>query len=102
MKTRCPNRVRRWGRGLSINGESAGARTQDPILKRDVLYQLSYALTQLVLNLRNILLFRRQSLIYLFHMGISCRLNILLQFMRLILGNFLVLLCLLGLLGFFP
>ena len=25
-----------------FGGDSAGARTQDPILKRDVLYQLSY------------------------------------------------------------
>ncbi len=27
---------------LLFPGDSAGARTQDPILKRDVLYQLSY------------------------------------------------------------
>ena len=26
----------------SLFGDPAGARTQDPILKRDVLYQLSY------------------------------------------------------------
>jgi hypothetical protein len=28
--------------GFFVFGDSAGARTQDPILKRDVLYQLSY------------------------------------------------------------
>ena len=27
---------------ILFNGDSAGVRTQDPILKRDVLYQLSY------------------------------------------------------------
>lgn len=27
---------------LPVSGDSAGDRTQDPILKRDVLYQLSY------------------------------------------------------------
>jgi hypothetical protein len=28
--------------GIFASGDSAEARTQDPILKRDVLYQLSY------------------------------------------------------------
>ncbi len=29
-------------RGFFLGGDSAEVRTQDPILKRDVLYQLSY------------------------------------------------------------
>ncbi len=28
--------------GVFVGGDSAESRTQDPILKRDVLYQLSY------------------------------------------------------------
>jgi hypothetical protein len=42
-----PSRQKRagWGPGFCSYGEPAGTRTQDPRLKRALLYQLSYELT---------------------------------------------------------